>query len=620
MSRSRHQLPNFQIGDIIEDYSLLRRSQSRHIKRYTIDEYLGKGGFARCYKVTSHDSENVYAVKIVSKALLQKKPARQKLANEIKIHRQLRHVNLVHFERFFEDDHHVYFLLELCENKSLMDLQRARRYVTEPEARFLMKQLVGAVEWMHDQRVIHRDLKLGNVMLDRNLNVKIGDFGLAAQLDSPEQRKTTLCGTPNYIAPEILRRGETHSFEVDIWALGVIMFTLLSGTPPFETNDIKETYRRIRRAQYEWPSHCASVTADAKQLVAMCLALDPRQRPSAQQMMRHPFFTSQLALQDTPAALPECCLRRPPRRDELFGEAPVSMQRTESMPPALISHGTQFVRDALEDRPNNDAAPQPHMPQFPPQQMPVLPSLGEIHNHGMPMDLPKSPPPEQMISDPPFPPLWAVRWVDYSHKYGLGYALSNGCTGVYFNDVTKMVLTPCGRFVRYIDYIDNEDEMRGADGHHRDVAVAQARARAASVVFPIDQVPDTPRDLQKKTTLLRHFTEHLRQSADVDVDADQLRGMSLQDAKYLPYIDRWGRTSHATLFHFDDNSAQINFSDRSEIVYVHKNNSIVYTNKHNERFGTSLQQALETQRPDLRKRIKYMHHLLRQINDDAAEN
>jgi polo-like kinase 1 len=108
---------------------------------------------------------------------------------------------------------------------------------------------------MHKNKIIHRDLKLGNLFLSEKMEVKIGDFGLATKLDFEGERKRTVCGTPNYIAPEILESKNGHSYEVDVWSLGVIIYTLLIGKPPFETSDVKSTYRRIRMNSYVFPEH-----------------------------------------------------------------------------------------------------------------------------------------------------------------------------------------------------------------------------------------------------------------------------------------------------------------------------------------------------------------------------
>lgn len=105
----------------------------------------------------------------------------------------------------------------------MMELHKRRRILTEPETRYYMKQIVEATKYMHDNNIIHRDLKLGNLFLDHDLRIKVGDFGLATRIKHDGERKKTLCGTPNYIAPEILNRTDGHSFPVDIWSIGCIM-------------------------------------------------------------------------------------------------------------------------------------------------------------------------------------------------------------------------------------------------------------------------------------------------------------------------------------------------------------------------------------------------------------
>lgn len=116
-----------------------------------------------------------------------------------------------------------------------------------------MHQLLSAVKYIHSNKVIHRDLKLGNIFLSKNLELKVGDFGLATRLEFNDERKRTICGTPNYIAPEIIMGAAGYSYEVDIWSCGIICFALLFGKPPFETNDVKTTYAKIKSGIYELP-------------------------------------------------------------------------------------------------------------------------------------------------------------------------------------------------------------------------------------------------------------------------------------------------------------------------------------------------------------------------------
>lgn len=127
-------------------------------------------------------------------------------------------------------------------------------------------------------------------MLNENMEVKIGDFGLAAKLDFTGERRKTICGTPNYLAPEIIAN-LGHSYEVDIWSLGVVIYTLLYGRPPFETSDVKKTYKRIRECQYTF-NEDISVSPNAKNLIAKLLVVDPSKRLTLDQILVHPFMTN----------------------------------------------------------------------------------------------------------------------------------------------------------------------------------------------------------------------------------------------------------------------------------------------------------------------------------------
>lgn len=146
----------------------------------------------------------------------------------------MRHPNIVEFHRAFTFKQSTYVVLELCSSGSVMDMVKKRKCLSLPEVRRLIMQLCGAVKYMHARNVIHRDLKMGNLFLDESMNLKVGDFGLAAILALPSElehtskgavsRRSTLCGTPNYIAPEILEKAKGgHDHKVDIWAIGVIV-------------------------------------------------------------------------------------------------------------------------------------------------------------------------------------------------------------------------------------------------------------------------------------------------------------------------------------------------------------------------------------------------------------
>ncbi|PRP87793.1 putative protein kinase [Planoprotostelium fungivorum] len=292
--------------EIINEYEIDSTGVQQCVASYAKGRFLGKGGFARCYELRDLTTGKIHACKMVEKSSLAKPRALNKLKTEIRIHRAMEHPNVVKFNRYFEDDKYYYILLELCNHKSMMELLRKRKSLAECEVRYYMKQIVLAVKYMHDRRIIHRDLKLGNLFI-REMRVKIGDFGLATQLTEEKERKWTICGTPNYIAPEILMGKTGHSFEVDIWSIGVIMYTLLVGTPPFETDKLETTYHRIKTNTWSFPDHL-DLSQEARNLVSSILTISPDARPSLDTILSHHFFDGKY----TPSQLPEMALSSVP--------------------------------------------------------------------------------------------------------------------------------------------------------------------------------------------------------------------------------------------------------------------------------------------------------------------
>ncbi|KAH3903307.1 probable Cell cycle serine/threonine-protein kinase CDC5/MSD2 [Saccharomycodes ludwigii] len=251
--------------------------------------FLGEGGFARCFQMKD-DNGKIFAAKTVAKLSIKSDKTKRKLLSEIQIHKSMRHPNIVQFIDCFEDDVNVYILLEICPNGSLMDLLKKRKVITEPEARYFTTQIVGGVKYMHSRRVIHRDLKLGNIFFDSEYNLKIGDFGLAAVLSSERERKYTVCGTPNYIAPEVLTGKHTgHSFEVDIWSIGIMIYAMLIGKPPFQSKDVNKIYQRIKTGDYYFPDD-RPITSEAELLIKDILAINPLERPSLNEIMDSVWF------------------------------------------------------------------------------------------------------------------------------------------------------------------------------------------------------------------------------------------------------------------------------------------------------------------------------------------
>lgn len=279
---------------------------TRHKKEYIVGKKLGEGGFARCYVITNVENNDLLCCKALWKPKLKREADKVRARSEVSIHRRLDHRNIAKFYNACEDDNFVYIFMELCNNGSLKELLSRRKTLTEPEVRFYTNQLLDGVEYLMSQRVIHRDLKLANVFIASDMTLRIGDFGLAGQLAVGEDRRTTKCGTPNYTAPEVID-DNGHSYGVDMWAIGVIMYTLLVGVPPFQVKGgLKLIYEKIRNVDLQFPAE-KNVASTAKNVVNRILKANPEERPSFQQVRDHPFFK-----EFTPSSLPESALNEKP--------------------------------------------------------------------------------------------------------------------------------------------------------------------------------------------------------------------------------------------------------------------------------------------------------------------
>ncbi|XP_061382723.1 serine/threonine-protein kinase polo isoform X3 [Danaus plexippus] len=495
--------------------------------------FFGKGGFAKCYEIQDIATNQIYAGKIVSKKLMVKSSQKEKMSQEISIHRSLQHKHVVGFHSFFEDSLNIYIVLELCKRRSMMELHKRRKAITEPETRFYMHQILLGVQYLHSRRIIHRDLKLGNLFLDDDLHVKIGDFGLAAKIEYEGERKRTLCGTPNYIAPEILTR-DGHSFEVDIWSLGCIMYTLMVGRPPFETSTLRDTYKRIKQCEYRIPS---SLRKPAISMIGLQLQAKPSQRPSVDKLLQHEFFSSGIM----PAALPLSCLTTAPRTDQLEGvtlhRRPLNEVNTNA--DQIMAVDSPVKRGpGLEPRAVDPTSHRLNLILLRDQLATLLGGKLKCRRDSLNDDM----------CDPSSQPLvWVGKWVDYSDKYGFGYQLCDESVGVMFNDTTKLIMLANGVNVHYINRQGQEQYMT---------------------------MREYPQELDKKMKLLTYFrrymTEHLMK-AGASVPVRESDGLSR-----LPHLDRWFRTTLAVIMYLTNGTLQINFQDHTKIILCPLMQAVTY--------------------------------------------
>ena len=559
-------------SQVVEE-KIIKVTGDVQIRKYYKGRLLGKGGFAKCYEFKCSENNKVFAAKVVAKSGLVKSRAKQKLISEIKIHKSLHHPQIVAFEHYFEDTENVYILLEMCQNQTLNELLKRRKRLTEIEVQCYVVQLIKALKYLHSHRVIHRDLKLGNLFLTEKMELKVGDFGLATKLDFEGERKRTVCGTPNYIAPEILDGKTGHSYEVDIWSLGVIIYTLIIGKPPFETRDVKTTYKRIKMNAYTFPEN-AIISEAAKNLIGQILVLDPGKRPTLDQILTHDFFNQGTSI---PKLLPTSTLACTPS----------------------LSYIRQFMPDAGKDGIVNKPVTTTKL-----IDKPTGNNNGNTDNKNdkeeKNLHINNAPQPDPNLKGPD---TWVKKWVDYSSKYGLGYLLSNGFSGVFFNDSSKIILNPNTQQFFYI-------ERRVSDKQE---------------IINSHTMDNYPKELQKKVTLLNHFKNYLegesgsnepssntpgQENNDENKEKDDKKDQAVSNDKPFTYVKKWMRTRHAIMFRLSNKIVQVCFQDKTEIILSSESRVVTYCNKKGERMTYPLSTALEMSNYEMTKRLKYTKQIL----------
>lgn len=264
---------------------------------YERHEELGRGGFASVYRVTNKKTNQEFAMKIISKDKYDNDPngkMLEKLMNEISLQKSLNHQNILKSYGSFKDAFNYYIVLEYCPGKSVKELLRKSENgrLTEDEAKRILRDVVMGVVYLHNHKVIHRDLKLENFMIGADGKIKIADFGISRRLSYADEKRFSICGTPQYLSPELLQTTNTgHSYEVDIWAIGVCAYTMLTGRQPFDAGVKKLTYEAIKSCNYQFPS-TIPLSAAAKDFIQVVLKINPKKRPNAIDLANHKFLCS----------------------------------------------------------------------------------------------------------------------------------------------------------------------------------------------------------------------------------------------------------------------------------------------------------------------------------------
>ncbi|CAA9964611.1 hypothetical protein CFE70_008359 [Pyrenophora teres f. teres 0-1] len=287
----------------------LRRNTHGFRQLYTLQEQLGKGHFASVYLCAEKATGIRYAVKKFEKRSGPGEKSKvDGLQQEIAVLMSVSHPTLLCLKDTYDEDDGVYLVLELATEGELFNWIVMKQKLTEDETRKVFVQLFQAVKYLHERNIVHRDIKPENILLtDKNLSIKLADFGLA-KIIGEESFTTTLCGTPSYVAPEILENSNHRRYTraVDVWSLGVVLYICLCGFPPFsdELYSPENPYtlsQQIKSGRFDYPSpYWDSVGDPALDLIDRMLTVDVEQRITVDQCLQHPWITkNKISLTDS---------------------------------------------------------------------------------------------------------------------------------------------------------------------------------------------------------------------------------------------------------------------------------------------------------------------------------
>ncbi|XP_010942100.1 CBL-interacting serine/threonine-protein kinase 5 [Elaeis guineensis] len=293
--------------------------------KYEMGRLLGQGTFAKVYHGRDLRSGEGVAIKVINKDQVRREAGMtDQIQREISVMRLVRHPHVVELKEVMATKTRIFFVMEYVRGGELF-AKVLRGRLPENQARRYFQQLISAVDFCHSRGVSHRDLKPENLLLDEAGNLKVSDFGLSAL---PEQLRHdgllhTQCGTPAYVAPEVLRKRGYDGARADLWSCGVILFVLLAGFLPFQDENLMRMYRKVFKAEYQIPPW---FSADARRLVSRLLVADPEKRISIPAIVKLPWFQKGFSRAiPSPISIPAAAPPSSPDKEE--GEKEVNSPR-----------------------------------------------------------------------------------------------------------------------------------------------------------------------------------------------------------------------------------------------------------------------------------------------------
>ena len=253
------------------------------IEFYRIGRLLGKGAFGKVNLGMHKLTGKLVAIKSIKKIYLNDESSKKKVMQEFSILKELRHPNVIRLYESFETEKHILIVTELCSGGDLLNYITKRKKLSEDMAKFAFKSIISGLEYCHTHRVLHRDIKLDNVLMNSDSELKICDFGVS-KIISKGEILNDKCGTPAYMAPEILKGKGYKGFTVDLWSAGVALYAMLYGTVPFKSTNIKELRKFILKSKLVLKE---DISADARDLLSKLLTRNPSERLGIYEVISH---------------------------------------------------------------------------------------------------------------------------------------------------------------------------------------------------------------------------------------------------------------------------------------------------------------------------------------------
>ena len=265
------------------------------VGQYSILEILGSGAFATVYKAQHIFTMTPVAIKVIPKKNLRNKVEFELLQREVSLIKSMDHPFIAMFYEALDDDKNFYLVQELVENGNLLDYVNACKGLSERQAAHIFIQLISVLDYLHNVRhVAHRDLKAENVLLDRNNNVRLVDFGLSKAFTRDDPFLKTTCGSPAYVAPEIIRE-QPYTAAADIWSTGILLYAMTVGQLPFSGDNISYMLQQILLVNPRMPHH---LSPSLRNLLERLLVKEPNTRITISEIENHPWVSGE----------PEACL------------------------------------------------------------------------------------------------------------------------------------------------------------------------------------------------------------------------------------------------------------------------------------------------------------------------